>query len=178
MKTLKLTAVTVFGLGLLPGPRGTYGSLPAALLLLCWQGAPWWVSVAGVVVGSFFTVWAAPYACQRWPRLKPNRSEVDPSQCCSDELAGQFLTYALLPLSPALILVGFVLFRVLDTLKPPPADASQKLPLGWGILADDLIVAVYANAILWAMCAGNWIAWLDVQLLRLGVPAMLFGMGA
>jgi phosphatidylglycerophosphatase A len=93
-------------------------------------------------------------------------------------LAGQFLTYALLPLSPALILVGFVLFRMLDVLKPPPADASQKLPLGWGILADDLIVAVYANAILWAMWAGNWIAWLDLQMLRLGVPAMLFGMGA
>jgi phosphatidylglycerophosphatase A len=178
LKTLKLSVVTVFGLGLLPGPRGTYGSLPAAILLLLWQGAPWWVCAIGVVLGSLFTVWGAPYACQRWPRLKPNRSEVDPSQCCSDELAGQFLTYLLLPLSPALILVGFVLFRLLDTLKPPPADAAEKLPLGWGILADDLIVAVYANVILWAMWSGNWIAWLDLQLLRMGLPAMLFGMGA
>ena len=36
-------------------------------------------------------------------------------------------------------------FRVFDIFKPPPARAMEKLPLGWGVLVDDLVAGLYAN---------------------------------
>ncbi len=46
------------------------------------------------------------------------------------------------------VLVGqFLLFRVFDVVKPPPARQAEALPAGWGILTDDLIAGVYANLV-------------------------------
>ena len=44
--------------------------------------------------------------------------------------------------------VGFFLFRVLDVVKPPPAYQLQALPRGWGIMADDVMAAIYGNVLL------------------------------
>jgi phosphatidylglycerophosphatase A len=55
----------------------------------------------------------------------------------------------------------FVAFRIFDIAKPWPASRLERLPNGWGILADDLAAAVYANLI----CQ---------LLLRLAWPGMLF----
>ena len=41
--------------------------------------------------------------------------------------------------------VSFFLFRLFDVIKPPPARQFERLPGGWGILADDLAAGVYAN---------------------------------
>ena len=43
------------------------------------------------------------------------------------------------------IVAGFAAFRLFDITKPPTARQLEKLPAGWGILADDLAAAVYAN---------------------------------
>ncbi|MBU0519507.1 phosphatidylglycerophosphatase A [bacterium] len=44
--------------------------------------------------------------------------------------------------------IRFLIFRALDIWKPFPANGSQKLPGGWGIMVDDLIVGLYTVAIL------------------------------
>ena len=75
----------------------------------------------------------------------------DPKQCSLDEWAGQALALCLLPFGTTwhewLIAVGaaFVAFRIFDILKPPPCRRAEKLPHGWGIVADDLMAGVYAN---------------------------------
>ncbi len=46
------------------------------------------------------------------------------------------------------LVAGFTLFRVFDIFKPPPISAAQKLPGGLGIMADDLLAAVYTNILL------------------------------
>mgnify|MGYP001973435570 CR=1 FL=1 len=61
-----------------------------------------------------------------------------------------FLLSGLQTLFPLVLLVlGFVAFRVLDILKPPPARQLERLPGGWGIVADDLIAAAYAGLVVW-----------------------------
>jgi len=45
------------------------------------------------------------------------------------------------------VAVQFFLFRVFDIVKPTPARQLERLPHGWGIMADDLAVAVYVNLI-------------------------------
>jgi phosphatidylglycerophosphatase A len=48
------------------------------------------------------------------------------------------------------LLLGFILFRVFDIWKPFPARQAEKLPGGWGIMADDWIAGLYAALGLWA----------------------------
>jgi phosphatidylglycerophosphatase A len=48
---------------------------------------------------------------------------------------------------PSLLAVGFVVNRVMDIVKIPPARQSQRLPGGWGIVVDDAIACLYALAL-------------------------------
>jgi phosphatidylglycerophosphatase A len=91
----------------------------------------------------------------------------DPRQVVADELAGQSLTFLPIPffftsditswqicMTTAL---GFLLFRIFDIAKPWPIRKLEKLPKGWGVLADDLLAAVFA-AIVLVICHRFWIA--------------------
>jgi phosphatidylglycerophosphatase A len=55
---------------------------------------------------------------------------------------------------------GWVLFRLFDILKPPPVRQAERLPAGWGIVADDVVAALYAAAalkcLLWLDAAWQW----------------------
>ena len=51
------------------------------------------------------------------------------------------------------LLAGFILFRIFDIWKPWPARAAEKLPGGWGIMADDWVAGIYAAICLWALRA-------------------------
>jgi len=62
-----------------------------------------------------------------------------------DEVVGQWVSLLLLPLTPMTVVLGFLLFRLLDVLKPWPARDFERLPGGWGIMADDVMAGIYAN---------------------------------
>ena len=53
--------------------------------------------------------------------------------------------------------LGFLLFRIFDIVKPWPIRKLEKLPRGWGILADDILAAVFA-AILLLLCLKVWLS--------------------
>ena len=54
-------------------------------------------------------------------------------------------TLLAIPITLKSALIGFVLFRVMDVVKPPPARQFEHFKGGVGIVADDLMAAVYAN---------------------------------
>ena len=62
-----------------------------------------------------------------------------------DEVAGQWITLVGLPFTPAVVAAGFVLFRVMDVVKPWPARDLERLHGGWGIMADDVAAGVLAH---------------------------------
>lgn len=72
----------------------------------------------------------------------------DPSEVVVDEVAGFLLTMLWIPLSAGAVVAGFLVFRALDVLKPWPASRAERLPGGWGIMADDVICGLLANVIL------------------------------
>ena len=82
----------------------------------------------------------------------------DPREVVADELAGQAVTFLVAPFFVVgaftsrqilvTVILGFLLFRLFDILKPFPIYRIQKLPEGWGILADDLLAGVYAAIVL------------------------------
>ena len=68
----------------------------------------------------------------------------DPGAIVIDEVAGMTLAVAPFVLTPAVLAVGFVLFRIFDVTKPFPAGASQRITGGVGVRVDDLIAGLYA----------------------------------
>ena len=80
----------------------------------------------------------------------------DPSPVVVDEVVGQWLTLAVIPLDPILYAVGFFFFRLFDVLKPFPANwADKNLKGGIGIMTDDVFAAVYAALVTWGV--SKWV---------------------
>jgi phosphatidylglycerophosphatase A len=124
---------------------------------------------------SFVGVWSAG-------RAATLTGIVDPQFVVIDEVAGQHITL-ILPLIPVAmpnlsahmdlstyaiyaalsllnwkyLLAGFVLFRLFDIWKPVPIRHLEKLPGGWGIMADDWLAGVYAAIILKVALHFSWI---------------------
>lgn len=75
----------------------------------------------------------------------------DPSLVVIDEITGMFIT--LVGHEPIIghLLVGFVLFRILDILKPFPIRQLERLKGGLGIMADDIMAGILANICLYAI---------------------------
>jgi phosphatidylglycerophosphatase A len=72
----------------------------------------------------------------------------DPGIVVVDEVVGQWVTLATLPLTPLTAGLGFLLFRGMDIVKPWPARDLERVPGGWGIMADDVAAGVYAHLVL------------------------------
>ncbi|MEO1583953.1 MAG: phosphatidylglycerophosphatase A [Planctomycetota bacterium] len=165
MHTPRLPMLTVFGLGRLRPAPGTWGSLPpvvlAGLLLAAGVGPAspaWFIVFVGVML-----VFSA--ACVIQGDLAESVfGKKDHGSIVADETAGQCVTLlplALLP-EPALatplaaaftLVLCFLAFRAMDIVKPWPADYTQKLAAGWGVLIDDLFAGLYGFFIVLAAAA-------------------------
>ena len=65
-----------------------------------------------------------------------------------DEVCGMLLTLFFVPVSVYSVVLGFLLFRVMDIMKPFPAKRIEKLAGSVGIMFDDVVAGIYANLIL------------------------------
>lgn len=148
--------VTGLGTGYLP-VSGTWGSLVtvAIYLLVSWAcqggGQPLQLGAWPVQLTMLAVAILASWACVGWGDYVEATWEKDPSHCTIDEVAGQAVALLAMPSAADprswFVVAGvcFVLFRVMDIVKPPPARQFEKLPKGWGVLTDDLMAGVYAN---------------------------------
>jgi phosphatidylglycerophosphatase A len=155
-----------FGLGRLPLAPGTWGSLPPTIIFAAMYH--FGVTPALISIVMAILVLAGSVICVKFaPAAIAATGKGDPREVVADEFAGQALTFLVIPfLIPAEIStwqicittsLGFLLFRFIDIFKPWPIRKVEKLPEGWGILADDLLAAVYA-AIVLIVCLRFWIA--------------------
>ena len=104
-------------------------------------------------------VLAGSVACVKFaPAAIAATGKNDPGEVVADELAGQAVTFLASPFLAlgsasagqvwAVAAAGFFLFRAFDIVKPWPIRKFEKLPEGWGILADDLVAGVFAWIVL------------------------------
>ena len=70
---------------------------------------------------------------------------LDPPQAVWDEVIGMLITCLLLPKTLPWLAAAFVVFRVLDILKPWPIRRFEGMPGGLGIMADDLAAGVVGS---------------------------------
>lgn len=156
------------GSGSAPFAPGTIGSLAGVLWMLVLSASgSLWVFLTGVAVTVAASVWACGVAERMLQQTDPGSVVLD--EICAIPLT--FLGWVLWTtlgqgqrLSPELfygghrwliLLAGFAAFRFFDILKPWPVGRSQALPGGWGITADDVLAAVYANAVV--LGVANWV---------------------
>ncbi len=146
LKNLGVLLATWFGSGYLPKAPGTWGSLaalPPAWLISHYFGL-WGILFASLLV-FLIGVWASNV----YMRLSNSH---DPGPVVIDEVAGQWLTLALVPPEWLYYGIGFVLFRFADIFKPWPASwADQHVGGGLGVMLDDVLAAIYAGGALYAM---------------------------
>jgi phosphatidylglycerophosphatase A len=155
---MKLWIAQGFGIGRIPVAPGTFGSI----LGMAWFAAlvyfrSWPIFIIGNAVAIALSIWL----CGEAERIL---GKTDPGSVVLDEIAaipicfmGWLVVGALwqgrMPgadyfCAHWLSSIGiFALFRFFDILKPWPVRQSQKLPGGWGVTIDDLLAAVYVNAV-------------------------------
>jgi phosphatidylglycerophosphatase A len=75
---------------------------------------------------------------------------IDPGPVVIDEVIGMLITLALHPVNVLGAVLGFLIFRVLDVVKPWPARRLELLPGGFGVVLDDVMAGIYGNLLMWA----------------------------
>jgi phosphatidylglycerophosphatase A len=160
-------AIATCGVGYFPIAPGTMGSLVGVgiYFLLAEGTLRLWFALGGSAfkwdlwASSFVLLWSLPFftivlslvgiwAASRAERLMGRK---DPSQVVIDEVAGQLVTFLFVPamyLHPLGILIGFILFRAFDIIKPYPIRKVEGLHGGLGIVGDDIVAGLYAGAVL------------------------------
>jgi phosphatidylglycerophosphatase A len=151
--SLALAFATVGGIGYLPVAPGTFGS---AIGLLIWWLVPQGVGAQGAAIVVLFALgcWVGNIAEHHFGRT-------DPGHVVIDEVVGMLITLFMNPVTWKGAIVAFLAFRVMDIIKPFPANRLEGLHGGLGVMADDAMAAVYANLAmrLVILASGNWVTW-------------------
>lgn len=127
-----------FGSGLVPVMPGTFGSLAAIpLLLLCMS-----LSTPSFIAITLIASVVGIYLCGK---TADDMQVHDHGSIVWDEIAGMFVTFLFLPVTASSLILGFLLFRLFDILKPWPIGIIDKrLHGGTGIMLDDLLAGAMA----------------------------------
>lgn len=139
---------TAGGLGWMPVAPGTGGSA-IGLLLGVLAARVFALPLSVILLALTFA--GSAFVCARAER---ELGEHDPPRVVLDEVWGMAAVVMVLPWSAAswaALLIAFLLFRVFDTVKPPPLRRLAMLPAGWGIMADDAGAAAYACMVLFIL---------------------------
>jgi phosphatidylglycerophosphatase A len=128
-----------------PGP-GTWAS--AVTVLVWWVITRWvppgWQPWVAVLLALLAIALGIPAAT----RVSRASGSKDPQWVVIDEVAGQLITLIAVPISWKSLLLGFILFRGFDIVKPPPVRRLEQLPEGIGIVVDDVGAGLYALAVM------------------------------
>jgi phosphatidylglycerophosphatase A len=151
---LGLFVATCGYLGYVPIAPGTFGSAAGLVVFAAvrWSGSAG-LEVAVIALLLAIGVWSGNVAEMHF-------GGVDPAPVILDEVAGMLITLALIPVNLSGAIVGFLLFRLLDVIKPWPANRLEALPGGFGVMADDAMAAVYGNVVMRLLVAATPAGWL------------------
>ena len=142
MHRLGLFVATCGYLGYAPIAPGTFGSAAGLALFFAIRTTGSVALELGAIAVLFAVgIWSGTVAEHHF-------GGIDPGPVVLDEVVGMLITLALLPVNVTGAIVGFLLFRLLDVVKPWPSARFEKLPGGLGVMADDGMAALYGNLLM------------------------------
>lgn len=131
-----------FGSGLAPKAPGTFGTIAAIPVYLLMQPLGLELYILLTILAFFVGITICQQSAD-WI------GKDDPSAVVWDEIVGYLVTMIAAPQGWEWVLLGFVLFRFFDILKPWPISiADKELHGGFGIMLDDVIAGIFASVIL------------------------------
>jgi phosphatidylglycerophosphatase A len=133
---------TGFYIGKIPFAPGSFGSLVGLPISLALAG----FLPATAILCTLFLILLAIYIADAAEKiLKQN----DPRCIVIDEIAGMVVSLLVLPFNLITVVIGFIIFRILDILKPfPIRNLDKRIPGGLGVVADDVAAGIIANLLL------------------------------
>ena len=131
-----------FGSGLSPVAPGTAGTLVAVPMVIFLQFLPTFLALLGTLFIVLISVWLAGVVTRQI-------GIEDHPAIVIDEVAGYVVAMTMIPLTWWTVTAGFLIFRLLDIYKPPPASwVDRNCTGGFGITADDVVAGIYTNLIM------------------------------
>ena len=139
---------TGFGSGYSPIAPGTAGALLA--MLIWWRYAAFtdyatiqWITAILVILFTVLGIWSASVSEKYWGE--------DPSRVVIDEMVGTWIALLAVPENGhwGYMLAAFLLFRLFDIWKPLGIRKMEKLPKGYGIMADDILSGIYGYIVIY-----------------------------
>lgn len=135
------------GSGLAPRAPGTVGTLAAIPFYLLLQYLPMWNYLLVLVVSMILGIWLCD-------RTSKDLGVHDHPGIVWDEFVGYWITMIAAPAGWLWIVIGFVLFRIFDIIKPWPIRwLDKKVKGGFGIMIDDVIAGLFALVCMQALAA-------------------------
>ena len=132
----------------MPGTVGTLAAIPLCYLFFLTGPYAYMVLTFFVVIGAIFVSDA----------YEKGQTSHDRPEIVIDEVAGFLITMTWLPFSVKYVVLGFVLFRILDIFKPFPISyLNDKVKGGFGVVIDDVAAGLIANVILQFLTQGGYI---------------------
>lgn len=125
-----------FYTGYIPYASGTFGSLAALLIYLIPGFEDPFILIPSIIIFTFYGI----YIGSKFEMVYG----VDPAECTVDEVVGMWISLLFVPKEIGYLLAAFLIWRILDILKPFPARQMEKLHGGLGIMMDDVIAGIYA----------------------------------
>ena len=130
---------TFFYIGYIPFAPGTFGSLAGVLLFICvFSKLPPLIYIIILATLFFLGIWASE-------KTDDFYKTHDNSIIVIDEVVGMLASLFLIPFTWKNVFLGFLLFRIFDIIKVPPANILDRKKTGFGTMGDDLVSGVYAN---------------------------------
>jgi phosphatidylglycerophosphatase A len=152
VKSLVRWVATLGPIGHSPVAPASAGSAVVALVAYYLPVPPLPVALALLALAAALAVWICGEA--------EGSLGHDAKPIVFDELVGQSLALVLVPRHPLAYFASFALFRVFDVWKPLGAREAQRLPGGWGVVADDVIAGLAACGAFhlagWGAAAAGW----------------------
>jgi phosphatidylglycerophosphatase A len=140
---------TWFGIGYIKGG----GTVAAFVCCVCWffaakNGCNNKIFFITTLLITAIGIWSATKVETDWGK--------DSYRVVIDEVSGMAVSLLFVPLQLKYIATAFILFRFFDILKPLFIRNLEKLPGGWGVMADDLLAGIYTNLIMQVIVINNF----------------------
>ena len=129
-------------IGFIPFAPGTFGSLLGIPLFYFMSSLLLLSAFSFMFVFILFSIWVAGKA-------EKSLKTKDPGCIVIDEMAGMGVTFLVIPFNLYLAILGFLVFRFFDILKPFPVNYLEKrFTGGLGVVIDDVAAGIMSNIVL------------------------------
>lgn len=134
-----VAVATLSGVGYAKGG----GSIAAAIFCVAWYLLNPAMEMQLIILAAVLAVgiWSADVSGRIW-------NKKDDSRIVIDEVAGMLISLLFIQRQVSLYILGYLLFRFFDIIKPLGIKKAEKLPGGWGVMADDILAGIYALLLL------------------------------